>query len=112
MADKRKTKKVPYDPHREHESGAFVTFPDDITHKQQELHESAVLKVREANTPNTPAILSRAAVTGALAAGYIVASEGLPTNANEIQDCGERKLYWFAREIGLFMLDLRNISPE
>jgi len=112
MADKRNLIKVPYNRHSEHESGAFVTFPNDITHAQLELHEAAVADILDGVKRRTPAVLSRAAVTGALTAEIIEKSEGLPTTVKEIPGTSGKILYWFAQQVGGFFMDLKSISPE
>ena len=99
-------------PKHEHKSGAWFELPEDITQGQLESYESEARKIIADVEDPGDAVLYRAALTGSLAAKFVINSEGVPTAISDIPKANVRILLWMARIIGNFIADIKAIDPN
>ena len=95
-----------------HKTGAVLVLPVDITHGQLEVYETTAINILDKAERKTNAALSRAAISGAIKAGFIADSAGCPKSIEEIEGFSARVLWWMAEKISAYIVDLKTVDPE
>lgn len=92
--------------------GASFKLVDDPTQAQLETWERETREAIQAVKDPTPAVGTRACVTGAIKAGMIVNVEKCPETVEAVAESGARVLAWMSDTISAYIKDVKTVSPN